>query len=334
MELLRILSMVMVLTVHADGAALGLPDLGGNPAKASAYDLWRLAIESVAIIGVNCFTMISGYFGIRLSLRNAASYLFQCLFYAVIIATLYNLFFANHFSMLKWTESWLVLTHTDLWYVPAYFGLMLLSPILNAGLQALNRRQFTLLLAAFTAFNLWCGWWWHGTFNPTGYTIIQLIFVYMIARYIRLHVPQGTINRHRPAFVAIYLLSTVAIFVCSLYIKPHAAFAYNSPAVLMATVCLFLIFTTLHIESRIINYIAQSAFAAYLIHKSSYVWVNAMKPLMVYLERTLPGWQLIIAGAAVVVGFYIIAMALDPLRRAASRFLLSKVTFFGAGRQG
>ena len=30
MELLRIVSMLMVLTVHADGASLGLPDLSGN----------------------------------------------------------------------------------------------------------------------------------------------------------------------------------------------------------------------------------------------------------------------------------------------------------------
>ena len=72
MELLRIVSMLMVLAVHADGAALGLPALHGGLAGVTAYDLWRLGIESVAIVGVNCVPMISGYFGLRLTWRGAA----------------------------------------------------------------------------------------------------------------------------------------------------------------------------------------------------------------------------------------------------------------------
>lgn len=316
--------MLMVLTVHADGAALGLPALHGNLAYATAYDLWRLAIESVAIIGVNCFTMISGYFGIRLCLRGAAAYLFQCIFYSVGIYTLLMLCFPERLSLTGWAESWLVLTHTDLWYIPAYFGLMLLSPILNAGLKALDRRQYTWLLAAFTLFNLWCGWWWQGSFNPTGYTIVQLTLVYITAHYIRLHVPQTSVNRRRPAITAIYLLSTAGIFITSLYMEPTRAFAYNSPLVLLSSVSLFMLFTTLHIQSRTINYAARSAFAAYLIHKSPLIWGNAMKPLMLRLADALPGWQLAAAGAAVVIGFYLLAMTVDPLRRTISRILFGR----------
>ena len=324
MELLRIISMLMVLTLHADGAALGVPTLEGNLSEASAYDLWRLAIESMAIIGVNCFTMISGYFGIRLRWRSAAAFLFQCVFYAVLIYSLRWIFFPGGMSWEGWVKSWLVLTHTDLWYVPAYFGLMLLCPVLNAGLEALSRRQYAWLLAVFTLFNVWCGWFWHGSFNPSGYTLVQLIMVYMIARFIRLHVSQDAINRRRPAIIAVYLLSTAGIFVCSLYFDTASVFAYNSPLVLLSTVSLFLIFTTLRIQSRFINYAARSAFAAYLIHKSPQIWVYEMKPLMLRLEATLPGWQLTLAGAGVVLGFYLLAMAVDPLRRALSRALLKK----------
>ena len=57
-EFLRILSMMAVITVHLDGASLGLPtpgSLGGT----SASDAWRIAVESITIVGVNCFTVIS-----------------------------------------------------------------------------------------------------------------------------------------------------------------------------------------------------------------------------------------------------------------------------------
>ncbi len=324
MELLRIISMLMVLTVHADGAALGLPALHGDIAGASAYDLWRLAIESIAIIGVNCFTMISGYFGINLRWRGAAAYLFQCAFYSVGIYTALMVFFPSRLSWTGWAESWLVLSHTDLWYVPAYFGLMLLSPILNAGLGALGHRQYTWLLAVFSLFNLWCGWWWQGAFNPTGYTLMQLILIYMTARYIRLHVPQPSISRRRGIIAAVYILSTSGIFASSLYMEPLRAFAYNSPLVLISTVSLFLIFTTINLQSKTVNHVARSAFAAYLIHKAPLIWGNLMKPAMQHLESTLPGWQLALAAAGIIASFYLLAMAVDPLRRTLSRALLGR----------
>ena len=70
MELLRVVSMLMVLAVHIDGASLGLPRLGGNLGAMTARDAWQLVTEALAIVGVNCFTLISGYFGIRLRLRR------------------------------------------------------------------------------------------------------------------------------------------------------------------------------------------------------------------------------------------------------------------------
>lgn len=197
--------MLMVLAVHVDGASLGLPEPMGDIASLTARDVWRIVVEAIAIIGVNCFTMISGYFGIRLRRRGVLSFLFQCVFYSVGIYTAVAITFPGQFSWQGWLESWMVLTHTDLWYVPAYFGLMLLSPVLNAGLDALPRRTFAVVLALFIGFNLWCGWWWHGTFNPTGYTLVQLVMVYMIARYIRLHVSMESIRRRRGAIAWTYI---------------------------------------------------------------------------------------------------------------------------------
>lgn len=65
MELLRIISMLMVLAVHFDGASLGLPQLSGNVDRMNGRRAWQLATESITIIGVNCFTLLSGYFGIK-----------------------------------------------------------------------------------------------------------------------------------------------------------------------------------------------------------------------------------------------------------------------------
>lgn len=324
MEMLRIISMMMVLIVHADGAALGLPTLNGNLTSASAYDIWRLAIEAITIIGVNCFIMISGYFGIRLTLKGTASFIFQCTFYAVGIYTTVGIVFPQILSWDKWIESWMVLSHTDLWFVPTYFGLMLLSPVLNAGLETISRSQFRIVLTTFTLMNIWCGWGWHASFNPTGYTLVQFILIYMIARYIRIHVDETKTHKNRMIFIIVYIASTVGTMIMSMFIAPLKAFAYNSPLVLLSTISLFLIFITIRFNSKAINYIARSAFAAYLIHKAPLIWGNIMKPSIIKLEETLPAWAFILATSGIIIGFYLLAMIIDPIRRIISEKLFGK----------
>jgi hypothetical protein len=323
-ELLRIISMLMVLTVHVDGASLGLPAPDGDFASLSGHDVWRLAVESVAIIGVNCFTMISGYFGIRLRWKSALSFLFECLFYSVAIYIVGCIAFGG-FSWSGWIESWMILSHTDLWYVPAYFGLMLLSPVLNAGLDALPRRLFSWTLILFAVFNIWCGWWWNGAFNPTGYTIVQLILVYMIARYIRLHISNEAIRRNCFWVIIVFIVSVAAIFTSAIYLPSRQAFAYNSPVVLLSTVSFFLIFLSFEITVPLINYMAKSAFAVYLIHKNPVIWVNVMRPAVIHLWNSLPLPLFSLAAAGIIIGFYLIAMIIDPVRRMIFNFISQSV---------
>ncbi|MDE6715465.1 MAG: acyltransferase [Muribaculaceae bacterium] len=275
-ELLRIVSILMVVLVHMDGAALELP--AGNIDDLSIRDAWQLAVQSMVCIGVNCFTLISGYFGIRLRWQSVGSYLFQCVFYAVIIAGAACLMKPDKFGVIYWLESWLVLTHTDLWYVPAYFVLMLLSPIINGGMASLCRRQNVVLVSAFVIFNVWAGWLWGGKFNPTGYTPMQLIMVYMIGRVMAMYRRPSV--RESITCGALYIFTSVLIFISAFYLSNDRAFAYNSPLMLLSSVLFFYIFLGIKVQSRTINFIAKSAFAVYLVHKAPVVWGGFIKPFM------------------------------------------------------
>ncbi len=303
----------MVLTVHIDGASLGLPSAPGT--EINTTDIWKLAVEAAAITGVNCFTMISGYFGIRLRAKGVASFLFQCLFYSVGIYSACMIVRPQQTSFGEWMESWLVLSQTDLWYVPAYFCLMLLSPILNAGIDALGKQKFGITLSLFALFTFWCGWWWDGKFNPTGYTAMQLILMYMIARYFRLHVSPGFLKSHRLMWGAGFTLFTAGIFLTSLWLPYEKAFAYNAPLVVLATISLFCFFTTFSFKSRFVNYAAKSAFAVYLIHKNPLIWGNLMRPGVNMLWDSMSLWQFSIATCGLIAGIYAASMAADALRR-------------------
>ncbi len=314
-ELLRIISMLMVLAVHIDGASLGLPDLRGNLWALDSRSAWQLAVESLTIVGVNCFTLISGYFGIRLRIKSVFSYLFQCMFYAVGLYALLLVVKPSAGSIDGLLESFMVLTHTDLWYVPAYFGLMLLSPFLNIAADTLGKRQSGCILLAFIIFNVWCGWLWGGSFNPTGYTLVQLIMMYLTGRFISV-CDFDTLSIRRPAltFGTAYLLSAAAVMLSAIYNLPKA-FAYNSPLVIAESILLFLTFRFIRIESRTINYVARSAFAVYLIHKQPQIFGGIMKPAVIEAWRGLSTAVFSLFAIALMAAIYSAAMAVDIARR-------------------
>lgn len=319
-EALRIVAMCMVVLLHLDGASLGLPAPAG-PFAADARDWWRLVVEAGAIVGVNCFTMISGYFGIRLSWRSMIRFVGLCLFYSVGVISVVMLINGT-WQWTRWGESWMVLTHNDLWYVPAYFGLCLLAPLLNAGLDTLSRRQLSLTLIAFIAFNCYCGWWHGGKFNPTGYTIIQLVMMYLIGGYLRRHVDfKRNVAQCRQWSIAMYVWTTMAVVFMSLYCKSTFTFAYNSPLVIAQSVALFAFFATLRFHCKVINYLASGAFAVYLIHKNPAIWVEYLRPAVrnVWAHTTLLEFTIftIVATACI----YLFGFIIDRIRQLIVAFI-------------
>jgi len=311
-ELLRIVSMLMVLAVHIDGASLGLPDLKGDISALDPRSFWQLGVESLTIVGVNCFTLISGYFSIKLRMKSVVSFLFQCVFYAVGIYIFLGT--PSQTSLSGLFENFMVLTHTDLWYVPAYFGLMLLSPFLNAATESLDRKRYGIILAAFVLFNLWAGWLWGGKFNPNGYTLVQLIMTYLIGRYLKLYTPDNPGGHASLKAFLLYLAMAVAVLITAIYMQPKA-FAYNSPFVLAESVALFLTFRYMNINSQLINHIAKSAFAVYLIHKNPHIFGNIIKPTIIDMWSHTSLLQFTIYGLALMAVIYSIAMIVDSVRR-------------------
>ena len=88
LELLRIVARLVVLVVHADFLAFGKPDIaqiGSNPC-ASWLSYW---VEAFAIVCVDLFVLLSGYFGIVWRFKSLGAYLFQVLFFAAGICLAY-----------------------------------------------------------------------------------------------------------------------------------------------------------------------------------------------------------------------------------------------------
>lgn len=134
-ELLRIIAMFMVVILHWNTNSGLLLDVGSPVTGAG---VWSLVTESVCIVAVNVYVLISGYFlsSCTFSFRRVAQVLFQTLFYTVLIPPVLALV-----GVLSWSEvlnpyhiwnSIFPVQSGHYWFVSAYVVLCLLSPFFNA----------------------------------------------------------------------------------------------------------------------------------------------------------------------------------------------------------
>lgn len=314
-ELLRIIAMFMVLMLHVNFFALHfvtVSQLNNNPAQA----LTRISLEMLALVAVNLFVMISGWWGIKPTLRGAAKLLFQCIFVIGIMFAVGVCTGRTPNDVEGWQE---VLYFSDSWFVLSYLGLYLLAPVLNSFIENSPRRTLALFLVAFFVFQTL-----YGNFSPCksfigrGYSAFSFVGLYMLARYVRLY--RQSWLKYGPALWAVSLVAAIAIYAvplwCGVQDYDYLAMDYTAPT----TVCgaLGLLMWTADSRpwhSRAVNFVAASCFTVYLCHVCN-AWVQkAFKETAADIYRHASGldymWRILLFMLAVYAG----GILLDQLRK-------------------
>lgn len=79
-ELLRNISMFMILVIHAN--FVSLPRIGYEELMSNTVpSVTRFFIESLGIVAVNVFVFISGWFGVKTRTKSVLSFIYLILFY-------------------------------------------------------------------------------------------------------------------------------------------------------------------------------------------------------------------------------------------------------------
>ena len=207
MELLRFMAMFMILTLHADYFCFGWPQRQDIQMLPEVWGV-RILVEHWAIIGVDVFILISGWFGIRASLKGAVKLLFQVFFIGLLtsgtVLLLKGMPSGGVVAVLKSLISF--------WFVWSYLLLYLFAPALNSFVETAGKQQLKgFLIAFFTFATLDLAAHFSDDFR-WGYSAIFFMGLYVLARYIRLHVDYKALRTRTLVIVYVACLLIPAFF--------------------------------------------------------------------------------------------------------------------------
>ncbi len=326
-EVFRCLLMVLIVLHHCcvHGPLASTP---------SAWALFALTVP-----GVDCFVAISGWYGIRFTWDKFLRLWGVIAFYSLLLWGISNGLAWWHGTPLR-----LIPVITGNWFGGSYLGLMLIAPLINAGIETLSREPKKLLgawgLYAFAVTAAALPMRGMTAISPSGWsshTLSTLLFVYVTLRTVRL-LPEAWLApliRWRKLLLATLLagllILAAARFGYYLYLKGkvgdcifiHWYGGYNMPQIWLTAVVAFLCFqrwTPPTWLGRTAQFLGPSMFGVYLFHESLLrrylyqrpeAWFNATYP-------ELPAWIPILLCTAFT---FVVSLGVDLLRRAALALL-------------
>ncbi len=266
--------MFLIVVGHCIIHGLGLYGISFN----SSVDVVTSGSDTtVAIIiynfctcAVNCFILISGYFGIKYSGKKLRSLIFTLMFYSLLFNVLPALVNNEKTDALRYI---LFLSHSPYWFLIDYIILMVLAPVLNEGFERFEKKYITILIVTLLIASCYLGFLWSHSVNTNGYTLSQFVTMYCLGRYISKYSISVSSFKAYSIYVICSLLAGLVMYL--LYhnpvVNPWKMCYYNNPLVIISAFALFFIFKNIRYSNRLVNRLALSSLAIYLVQSSQSV---------------------------------------------------------------
>ena len=294
-ELLRILSMLMVETLHCLAKSGALYDQTGS----TALFFWW--IEALCICAVDVFVLITGYFSVNAPFR--AQRIWRVLLivwsYSFVTSLITACLSGNALTVNALLRMLIPILSKKYWFINAWLALVILSPYLNTLIRSLSEKQFRfllvfLLLTMVIRPSVLPRTW--GQDSSMGLSVFFFIVLYLTAAWFRLY---GKPLRISPVWlrVVFLVLSLVMLFSRSLMMRLGASdqtamrlYGYDSVLSVAQAVTLLLIgLNRKPLSDRfssLVAKLAKNSLAVYIIHFSMnpIIWTRFL-----HVERYVPG---------------------------------------------
>lgn len=322
-ELLRIISMIMIVVLHFIGH--GKVDLSVEEKTLDWFFIYGL--RYICVIAVNLYVLISGYYMVKsnFKIKKVLSLVIQVLFYSAGIYLFLVFSGYKKFLYSAFKDVLFPITTKQYWFVSAYMILYFLSPFLNKFIHAMDKVEHKILLLLLTF--LFC------IMDPTaqikslfevssGFSVYWFIYLYLIGGYIRLYVNDEKklfLKSKKTKFAIWIIVIAFQIFISYNETKNIRLFLkYDNVYTLIKTLLIFMIFKDLKIKNEKLNKlilaISPLTLGVYLLHDNRYVrsllWNDLLTPFQ-YVGSAKLYFVMIIS----VIGIFIFGCMVEYLRQ-------------------
>lgn len=322
-ELLRCILMLMIVLVHLTGNGALKSDAPLSYTEPNW--LWANLVDSICYPAVNTFVLISGWFGIRLSIEKVAKLEIPVIFYSVILFLLFDTL-----TLGGAITAVLPVITKRYWFLTAYFLLMLVSPFLNSYISSRTREELIMvLLWALLLFVV------IPSFSPhyrmadnRGMDVVNFCVLYLVGRCLNVLNVKLSVAKS----LSLYIVSTALIFGLTVFFAYKFGinrgwksffFSYNNVLVYIQAICLFFLFKQVKIRDvlgKILNWLAPSFFFVYIIHSCPsignklYIWISSADYYYssFFVLHTV-GWAITIFTVCIIIDIVLRRVILKPV---------------------
>ena len=290
--------MLMVVCLHVVGLGGILDGVADQPVKHELF--WLLEIGSYC--AVNCYAIISGYVYSRHRYASAATVWLQVAFYTVAISGIFFVIRPETFGVEAAVKALFPVMSDSYWYFSSYMCLLLFMPFIGPMANSIGKKEFRVSLiimtAIFSVLSLISGG--DAIDLNTGYSVVWLIYLFLLGTYIRRFEPFDKINKW--LCLLGYVVSTLITWAWTLYsvkilggtaleVYSGVLLTYTSPTVLLSALFLLLFFKRLNVSgiaAAITKFLAPTAFSVYIIHLHPILWYQLFDKRLIWVAKMSP----------------------------------------------
>lgn len=280
-ELLRIICIFEVLLMHAiDGF---LNSLGG-------IDLHIITILQVIFnASSSCLMIISGYFGIKFSVKKIINIEFVFLFWNMI-SLIQNYIDGRALGRQELMSTFLPVLSNRSWFITGYVYILILSPFINEYLERIDKKRMQQLLGlGLLLFSIFPSLFYFEITGTNGKGIIHLLLMYLVGRYIKLY---GDVQRKKIGNYIVYLIAIIVVAgilnVIAEMINMRFWFSRDCSIFIIIVACLLvIIFSFFNFKSKIIDFFASNIISVIIGERIVSGWIEK-----IYLYLLPDGGQL------------------------------------------
>lgn len=274
-ELLRLIMMALIIVHHCIVFGLGLIDLADGNGNVMVIDnhttMIAMLVNGLCICSVNCFVLISGYFGINVTRKKILYLIFAIGFYTLIFNVVPYILQGNIRAAIG---AALFLSHSKYWFVIDYLFLMAFAPMINYAFTNMPKRYVYSFVGVLLIISVYFGFVWGHNSNFNGYTLMQFILMYCIGRIIRARATNLSVTLSAGGYFLFAGVCGALMYFLWRMGHPEMSWKvtyYNNPLIIAAAVFLFLAFKQLYFQNSMINNLSRSAIGIYLFQSSAVI---------------------------------------------------------------